>query len=152
MTDQEFRQTIDRIKEAVAKWVDRLGLKWWRDITMEYYRTPEDMKSAIQDQNMNPDCMADTHVDWQYCQAVVRWNVSKILPSTDEDIDYYVRHEFAHILIREMREWGDSNSDNKIAHEERVCTMLGQAFGWIYDAGRDSATSAPGGSSEDQST
>lgn len=137
MTDQEYETTVSRIKASVEKWVKPLGLLWWREVTMEYYRDSAGLSKAI-GREAESELIADTHVDWQYCQAVVRWNVAKVVNETDEDLDYFVRHELAHILVREMREWGDTNSDNKIAHEERVCTMLAQAFDSIWKAALES--------------
>jgi hypothetical protein len=151
MSDQEFEQAQTRIKGCCGKWIKPLGLLWWRDITNEFYRDSVSMARAT-NRETHTETIADTHVEWAYLDAVVRWNCEKVSTLSDDDLDYAVRHEFAHMLVAEMREWGDVHSENKIAHEERVCTMLGQAFDWIWKAAIDSVTSAPGGSSESQST
>jgi len=151
MTDQDFETTKERIKASVGKWLKPLGLLWWQDITMEYYRNSAEMQKSI-GHDVPTECIADTHVAWEYCHAVVRWNCYRAYGCSDEDLDYSVRHELAHILVREMREWGDKDSDNKIGHEERVCTMLGQAFDWIWQAAVESVKSEPEGSSEVRSS
>lgn len=138
MTDQEYNDTIAKIKTALDRWVSPLGLKWWRDITMEYFRDPASMKRAVEG-DWSDEFIAYTYTDWEYCQAVVKWNVQKVFEASTDEIDYHVRHELAHILVREMREWGDVNSNNKIAHEERVCTMLAMAFAWIWEAATEAA-------------
>lgn len=74
-----------------------------------------------------------TRVRWEYLEADIHFNLTSLTENSDEEIDYIVRHEMAHVLVNEMREWADTDSKGRIYHEERVCTRLAQIFDWCRE-------------------
>lgn len=138
MNDTEYEATKARVEERAQRWIAALGLRWWR-VHLVWMR---DMEDAPRRPNGKAERLAaDTHASWQYMEATVRWFLPVLADMDDEELDYIVRHELAHILVNEMR-WvqgtaeGGHADDDSHDHEERVCTMLGKAFGWVKEAAR----------------
>ena len=79
-------------------------------------------------------CHGQCVAKWQYLKATLRFDVEAVNDLDDEELDHLFVHECCHALVNEMREW---DGEHGIDHEERVVTMLTNAFGWMWQAGRD---------------
>ena len=130
MTDKEYKT----IKRLACKYFDvwrlRMGLRHW-DLTLLMSRTecPDSRETAGR-----CDCM------WEYKSATITIYAPRFLNAPESKMLRIIIHEFCHVLVREMREWGDPGMDdktaiNKVAHEERVVTNLTDAFIWTYEDG-----------------
>lgn len=140
MTDADFNTIHKRVKAAVERWLTCCGLRWWQRITFHYCRTVETFSktSGADLDNGERETGGRTRVSWRYKQADVYFNMPIMEGLDEEEIDYVVRHEIAHILVNEMREWAHAGvSDVSIDHEERVVTELAQVLAWVRAAGRD---------------
>lgn len=126
MKDEDFNRQLDRIRPLADKWITPLGLKWWRKIDIHYSDTPKEN---------SPDCVADTHVLWEYMEATITFYLLKVETISDADLEYSFVHECMHILVQEMR-WQDAAKADNIHHEERVCTSLARGFLWTRDAAK----------------
>lgn len=135
MNDQEYEAQKARVNSVAQRWISALGLRWWR-INMEWARDSPGHKGNGLVREM---VAAETLASWKYMEATITWYLSVLADTDDEQLDYIVRHELAHILVNEMR-WVQGSHDGGYAdndsndHEERVCTTLGMAFGWVRDA------------------
>lgn len=116
-----------KIKRYLKKWVQPLGLLWWK-IDAYYYDDPMEMvrQFTVTDDNIT---YASVDTDWRYLRATIKFNLPAIAGRTDEEIESTVVHELCHILVCEMRE-------NGVDHEERVVTGLQRAFFWTREAAR----------------
>lgn len=141
MTDAEYRAQRKRLKALHDKWSTPLGLRWWR-VNYEYNRdSPESRDDGR-------TCVAQAMVDWEYLNATITFDMQAVANETDDDdLEYYFVHECCHILVNEMRMWGNADMpegkhDEAMHHEERVVTQMAHAFIWTYRAGRDAGKKA----------
>lgn len=127
MTDADFEKELARVKAAVERWHEPLGLRLWQRVDVGYYREP-----LTNDKGKTLTAAADCHADWKYLCASLRFCLPKTADWDDEQVDYIVRHEMLHALVNEMR--ADEGHDD-IDHEERVVTQLAMVLGWVREAG-----------------
>lgn len=143
--DKDFKTQRRRVQALLDKWLQPLGLLWWKiDVTWD--------KATICD-DKGPDrehCLAHVHVQWEYLQAAITFHLFKILDENDENLERIVVHELCHILVKEMRAPiapSDEVNDEWRKHEERVVSALASAFLWTRRdgerAGEKSAQPAP---------
>lgn len=138
MTDKDFRDTVKRIKIATGRWAQPCGLHMWRKIEFLYHADTAAMAAGggVELTEEQRDVAGRAQVDWQYREARIHINVSKLQYITDDEIDYIIRHEICHVLVSEMREWSNHGSHyNAINHEERVVSDLAAILGWVRQAG-----------------
>lgn len=142
LTDKEYEAVDRRVKALVHKWVKPLGLGWWR-VTVSVVRHPSEMPETGNIQRGDPQwqCVMSTHVSWAYRDGKVSVNAEAAHDADDERLEAYFLHELGHVFVNEMRSiaTNDGLRDGWIEHEEHVVTSIGQALGWAYRAGRDSA-------------
>ena len=119
MTDKR-----ELVKGYVDKWLQPLGLLWWK-VEIIYYDDP--MEIARRFVEGDGISRGTCNADWRYGTATVRLNLPALAEHSDNDIEMIVVHELVHILVNEMREEG-------IDHEERVVTGLTKAFLWTRGA------------------
>ena len=122
MTDAEYRKALLRIRKAVGKWHDALGLGWWR-ITYAYDREGE---MADGKDRAARNVAGTAAVDWRYKYATITFNIPILFEMNDEDLERVIMHEQVHVLVNELREEG-------IDHEERVVSELTSAFKWVEE-------------------
>lgn len=138
MTDREFKRIHARVRRVLEKWLTVCGLRTWRRVTIHYHQSTDAM-CAARGANLTDDqrdVAGAAVVSWEYREADIHFNLSKMFSFSDEDIDYTVRHEIAHCLVSEMREWRYGNENGvAIAHEERVVTELAMVLGWTAQLG-----------------
>ena len=131
MTDAEYKAAKKRVQAVADRWRTVLGLGWWR-ITFVWSRTEKATDEERHGRDFN--CIADTSVKWQYLDATITFYLPMVTGVSDDHLDYIVRHEFMHVLVREMR-WQDHGDADNLDHEERVATTLAKAFAWTREAG-----------------
>jgi hypothetical protein len=135
MKDAEFKVQKDRLTKLQDKWIQPLGLRWWR-VNFAYSDQP--LKSDAPD---GRTCFAQAMVDWEYLNATITFDMQAVADEKDdEQLEQTFVHECCHILVNEMRMWADSEMPSEkhheaMKHEERVVTQLANAFIWAYEAG-----------------
>lgn len=148
MKDKDYELVRSTLLPVARKWIGLMGLGWdevdllWSD----NYFSPEV-------EGHPSDCLAFANADWKYLHGSVTFNCPKIhqlyfssgTPNM-EKIDELVRHELAHILVNEMREWRHDDTHRAIDHEERVCTRIARMLAYVYQAGVDAASATPASS------
>ncbi len=115
----------------------------WRRIDFSYHRDTASMalESGVSLSEHQRQVVGRTQVDWDYRQATIHLNLSRLYDQSDDEIDYIIRHEICHILVNEMREWQNFNidADSCVRHEERVVSDLAMILHWVRCAGAEEA-------------
>ena len=142
MTDKEYSAQKSRVEKTFRKWSDPAGMGGWI-IVHTWHRD-----GTSGDNNSNAGEMISTaraSVAWQYCHVTFHWNLVQIEDNSDTELDRIVRHEICHVLVAEMRMWGNPTQserecDEAMMHEERTVTNLAAILSWCRQAGQhDSA-------------
>ena len=129
MTDKQFNITKRRVKSILEEWATgrnprMVPLKQWQ-IYPEYSRGAGETDDG-------GEAAAQVVSSWHYKRAQIVFYLPALEPMADLEIEQSVVHELCHILVNEMREWGNyENETGKFAearHEERVVTDLAMAF------------------------
>jgi len=141
VTDSEYRKQKARILKSFNRWAGPTGMKEFI-VNHHFHReglepgNPEDARNGYV-------CFGRADVKWQYLTADFHWNVRDLVDLPDHVVDRNVRHEIAHALVHEMREFAsDSDAESKLAHEDRVVTKLAFVFNWCREAGAREAKRA----------
>ena len=130
VTDKEYKALKRKLDRYLRKWIYRLGLRWWR-IDVQWHRGPGDARGA--GYRMGASCVAH----WKYLTGDIVFHMHQFVDMKDDDLERLVIHELCHCLVNEMREKG-------IDHEERVTTLLENAFWWTaIDAHREGKKCQP---------
>jgi hypothetical protein len=135
MTDEQYESTKDRIQKSIVKWRDLLYLYGWK-LYYHFHRTAKSFDDATPNEvprHANGCCS----VSWEYLDASIHFNLERVheLEYDDSEVEELVVHEFTHCLVNEMREWEDVDSQNRIAHEERVVSHLQRALVEAWNQG-----------------
>lgn len=136
MNDAEFEAQKARIVALEKRWFETLGLAAWK-INTEFIRGDFTM-----DGQPAPDTMATASTQSKYMLSTISWNMPLVADHPDRELERIFLHEVMHIMVNEMRparqqnEVNDALSEGDAWHEERVCTMLGNAFLWTREANR----------------
>lgn len=109
-----------KFSKLVWKWRYKTWVSWW-DIDVRYFSGKEYAKIEGYKKRHASGSIATCHTDWRYLTACIDVNKSAIKDMNEEEIEYVVVHEIAHIFLNEMREKG-------IKHEERTATILARSF------------------------
>lgn len=129
MTDAEFAACEERIAALRRQWIEPLGLGRW-SLNVECYRDYMDYEQAT---SCGPDSVAICDVNWQYLDARIHFNCSRLWALPDNDIERAVLHELCHMLLAEtelcMRDGAEHH------HIEHTATLLAQAFWWVRNQG-----------------
>lgn len=113
-----FKQARKAVKKSAKFWINNLGLGYW-SVNLYYPKKIKEM----------PDTIATCAASWQYARADLCFGKQKLVTLDAIEIDRLVLHELCHALVNELRE-----KDKDLKHEERVCSMLTNAFIWVRDA------------------
>ncbi|MFA6046656.1 MAG: hypothetical protein WC718_16850 [Phycisphaerales bacterium] len=124
MNDAEYAAQKARVQKLIDKWLLPLGLKYW-NVTVDFDRT--EYVGRDDDEAANWKQVAKCAVRWQYFQAHMTWRLLVTKDASDEELERYFLHECMHVFLHEMRE-----DDPELAHEERVASMLANAFWWVH--------------------
>lgn len=139
VTDKEFNLVDRRVKAFTRKWHSS-GLGWWR-LQFSVVRSSEDMPTTGNKEEADPlwQCVASTHVAWQYRDAKITVNADAAKEMKEERFESTLLHELGHVIVNELRSIAkpDGLADNWLEHEEHVCTTIGQMLGWTYQSGLD---------------
>lgn len=122
MTDKQYKATKLRITKSLDFWIPALGLKWQRKINTLFKDNSDDVPA---------DVVASTNAEWEYQHASVTFYCNRLLDSTDEEIDYFVRHELCHILVAPMSAVKRTDANQKL--EELTVTKLAQALEFVQE-------------------
>lgn len=131
LTDKEFEAQKNRLRALFWKWETILGLRLWQRVDLIF-----DREFFSEERTGHPhNCVAYADASWEYLKGSVTFSLPKLIDLDDDELDYVVRHEFAHLLVNQMREYDGSRHKETVKHEEMVVTRLAQAFDWVYTAG-----------------
>jgi Zn-dependent protease with chaperone function len=119
---------LKRVKAAVEKWLQPLGLEWW-DVKIVYYSNPTDIVRIFASDEFLV-VPAKTWADWRYGTAEVAVNLPAFDEIDKDKVETVILHELIHVLVNEMRTVG-------LDHEERVVTGLTKAFLWVEAAAKE---------------
>lgn len=122
----DYEKQKRRVRKFADKWHDALGLGWWAiDIVWEYDST----RFKDDDDPSGRERLMFVTTQWEYMCAAVHVNVHLLPSITDDHLEKYLLHEYAHIILGELeKDVGDFDH-----HEDRVATMLANAFRWTWD-------------------
>jgi hypothetical protein len=120
MKKKAYKRQQKRVRRFLDPWLTVLGLKWFTVNCLWYDREKEFRKGG------KGVAVFRIWADWRYMTADLSVNVPAVARLDDQELERAVVHELVHILVNEMRAQG-------IDHEERVATMLTQAFLWTRD-------------------
>lgn len=126
MKRKSAKKQIARCEPIFDEWLLKLGLKWW-EINIDYCR---DEKRFIKNNGKN--VIMKCWVKWQYVMFDVDVNLTEIRRLSDAALESAIVHELCHALVSELRE---NDPDGK--HEERVVTILTNAFIWVRNLTRN---------------
>lgn len=122
MTDKALEKQKKRVRRYLDKWRNLLCLwNWTGGVSWSEERKTGEPEGA--------ETLADVYVDWKYLDYCINFYLPCLPGKTDKEIERYVIHEMAHILVNEMREEG-------IKHEERVASQLTNALLNVYEMGQ----------------
>lgn len=125
MNDKEYRKQKKRVKKLIQYYKAKLGLHLWR-INTQYHR-------EYPDSSHHPsNCVMWVTADWRYMDGTIHVVLPAIENFSDEDLEYFVLHEYAHIILNEMHVDDEMFQD----HEEHVATMLGLTWQWLHNQER----------------
>lgn len=130
-SDAEYDRNRDRILKLKDKWLAPLGLLWWQ-IELEYSREPL-LPDDAQDRKDDYCTLARCYAKWQYMRAKIVFNMVDVARLDDEALERTFVHECMHVLVNEMRYYGEEGG---LAHEERVVCTLTNAFLWVRKVDR----------------
>jgi hypothetical protein len=136
MNDAEFETQKARIIALERRWFETLGLAAWK-LNTEFVRG--DFSNGGQPA---PDTLATAKTHSEYMLATISWNMPVVIDHNDRELERIFLHEMMHVMVNEMRPSRPNNEVNNALseedswHEERVCTMLGNAFLWTREANR----------------
>lgn len=134
MTDAEFEAQQARIVTLEQRWFEPLGLKAWK-INTVFVRSDFTM-----DGEPAADTLATAKTSSEYMMATISWNMPVVIDHDDRELERIFLHEMMHVMVNEMRPSRMNDDINRALkaedswHEERVATMLGNAFLWTREA------------------
>lgn len=128
--NKQTQDTPDResvIRACFEKWLQPLGLLWWK-VDILYYDDPSEILKHfhVDDDSIT---LARSYSDWRYGTAKVIINLPALAELSPDEIETVIVHELVHVLVNEMRE-------GELHHEERVVSCLTKAFLWTREAGK----------------
>lgn len=132
MIDPELQQT--RITKLADKWINPLGLGYWR-IDTEYLneRLPASNSGAVR-------AFTVTALS-EYLTATISVSIPVIAEMSDERLEAMFVHELMHIFLSEIQH----ECDDLDWHIERICTRLADAFLWAVDLVKETSPEETGG-------
>lgn len=149
MTDAEYRLQVRRIDKLQKKWWPCLGLSWWDIEIIQKRDGPIDLGNTSTTASEKWICLGKAEVKWQYMRAALHLDPRHLQHCSDAELEKTFVHECCHILVHEMRCWNpqqemsDTDAAAGMDHEERVVTVMTNAFLWTYGAGRKSVVVRP---------
>jgi hypothetical protein len=136
VNDAEFEREKVRIVTLERRWFETLGLAAWK-INTVFVRS-----DFTSDGAPSPNTVATASTLSEYMQATISWNLPQVVEQNDRDLERIFLHEVMHVILNEMRPSRQETDIEKVLrgedlwHEERVATMLGNAFLWTREANR----------------
>jgi len=122
------KRSVKKTKKIVEKymfwWTRWLGLRWHNfsicyDNNWKEFDKKTDQRSGMR-----------IYPDWRYMMFEIWVNLPPLRELSEETIEHMVVHECMHVFLNELRIEGSEQHNN---HEERVATMLENAFLYVRD-------------------
>ena len=134
MNDAEFEKQSQRIQTLWDRWILPVGLAAWK-LNCVYVRN-----DFMMDGQPAPEALATASTKSEYMLATLSWNMPVVAEHDDRELERIFLHEVSHILVNEMRPSRNDTPLDKVLtgedawHEERVCTMIGNALLWTRES------------------
>lgn len=120
MTDKEKKLLKGRVNTLLKEWIFKLiPLRDWQIVAVF-----SDDKEATP---FGYEAGAFADAVWYYRRATITFIMPSIFDLQDLELESLVVHELCHLLVNEMREWGNESA-TKVRHEEHVVTGLAMAL------------------------
>lgn len=119
----QLQTTRTKVEKLFGKWMTPLYLRNWQRIHVVYNYEPK---------TNSPDCAADCDVKWEYMSAVINVYLPVLLDQTDDQLEYTVVHELAHLLVNQLRDMSNAR-ELDFKYEEFVVTRLAMALICVRD-------------------
>lgn len=133
-TKKETARLKALIQKELIKWKPLMGLAPWRVNTF-YYRANKDAPKAHRQTKKQRGARMWMDVDYEYLRAGMNVMLPACIGVDKDELRENVRHELAHAVVNEMRQWRAGPVVHCMEHEERVVSTLAPAFLWTYNAG-----------------
>ena len=131
MNDKSYEKQKKRVKKLFDKWRTPLGLGWWK-ITIVYSREKSRGEGINGEHNTDIegtwDIVFSTCSDFYYKIATITAFLPIIQNLSDENVERYLLHECAHILVTPMK-----HKDREL-QEELVATTIADTILWVVEA------------------
>ena len=132
LDDAAYAKTKAQLEALAHKWATPLGLgTGWR-LALRFER--EGIRADDAQDKRGERALFEVHADWRYLHASIKASMPDLAETHADDIEWAFVHELAHILVNECR-----HMDQKdwLAHEERVCSQLANAFLGVHTQTRE---------------
>lgn len=139
MTDAEYEAIKAKIDALAEEWLEPLGLRAQWAVRRSYWRLEDEYHAHVRETDgvkplhAEEFSSAHTHANWPYLSARICFNCPSCAHYDADQLETLFVHECAHILVHEMRAGTRCDCEYDIRHEERVCTILAQAFLWTKE-------------------
>lgn len=131
MDDAAYEEQKTRVERLIAKWVEPIGLRWWR--IQFCWKRRYDKKDMDTDGEDHGSIRVFTcYSDWRYLHATITAFLPAVEECEDDALEGLFVHELMHIFLSELRQ--DDETGVFLAHEERVATTLARGFMYMHDA------------------
>ena len=119
MTDEEYQQQVERSKRYLYKWQWLVEDEWWLKYIYSRGRDKQE-----DDENTG----ARVTTSWEYREAQIVIYTPLMAECLDDEVERIIVHEFAHIILAEMRLKGAKEDDPGGFHNEHVASTLAMSF------------------------
>ena len=116
MNDAEYEAQKERVRRYLYKWQWLVEDEWW----LKYIYDRERDKQEGEDENTG----ARVTTAWEYREALLKVFLPATAELKDEERERIIVHEFAHIMVCEMRLAGAKEDDPDGFHNEHVCSTI----------------------------
>jgi hypothetical protein len=134
-----LKKTKESVTEFLAErgewWIDKMGLKWWRRVTLNFIQSAYDFAKLVEGiEEVDERAMAYAEIDWGHMVADIFFNVELMVENDEVDfmeIEASIVHELVHLMVEGLQKFPDDE------HNERTTTQLARAFIWVRNGGRN---------------
>lgn len=131
LTDQEVKDQTVRVQHIIDKYLTT-GIGWW-SVTYRWIRASGDMPRVANSHihGEGGETVFTVASRWEYRTADLHVNLQSVHDVKDDlELERYYAHEIAHILVKPMQNLERDDAD--VAHEELVCSTIGDALAWAF--------------------
>ena len=121
MNDAEYEEQKERARRYLHKWQWLVDSEWWLKYVYDRERAKEE---GDDDENTG----ARVTTSWEYREALIRLFLPSTAEMEDDELERLIVHEYAHIMVCEMRLKGAKEDDPDGFHNEHVCSTIARVL------------------------